>query len=756
METNNKYQYEKHTFKSFIQKYDIVIPMVQRDYAQGRNDDNAFRVRTRFLNSIYEYLVAQDKQMKLDFVYGEVDKKWSTEEAGKLEAMIVTPLDGQQRLTTLYLLYWYAAKIALQEGMIKTDDYDFLYNFSYDVRPSSRDFCEQLVAYNPDFAKTFSEQITDQGWYQADWKNDSTINGMLVMLDAIKVKFANVKNLWDTLTSTGKIIFFFLPLSENGHSDELYIKMNSRGKALTPFEHFKADFEELFEKDSEKAQTISHKFDVDWTDMLFPYRDESNTIDNEWMRYFLYISHILCYKQGIQKSDDEFELIESLYAKVDINHPDRNPQAENNKAFLEKAMDCWANIGYDSVDCFFSKYFVGKVMLGTQYDSNKVCTFKNNEEYSESQNFFAACCKLYAINTNAFSYGDILFLYGIIIYLLNKEKVEETKFIRRIRILRNLIWNSTHGEIRADMDYMQDLLAETENVILYGKIERTPVENRTTHGFNEPQEKEENKKINQVWSEQEYVNLCKLEDSHLLYGQVSILGLDNVNNVDIFYSVFSQQLKEIHRALLSVGDYTQENGLRRFMGNDNVSTWQDLFHESRRNGRERTSSILLKLLSKVRKGENTELIINEFLNACKTSHRYNWRYYFVKYPSMLRGSRGIIDTKVDTNYIWTSLNQTQYNGKHWLSFANAINEAVADKLKKMGTDNIKDFVVLYDYDESLSIPSIKGWLEFLENKFVLHIDETIEDWDIPSESGVDIIDRVIFCVDKIMGLIQNA
>ena len=82
--------------------------------------------------------------------------------------------------------------------------------------------------------------------------------------------------------------------------------------------------------------------------------------------------------------------------------------------------------------------------------------------------------------------------------------------------------------------------------------------------------------------------------------------------------------------------------------------------------------------------------------------------------------------------------------------------AIADKLKKMGMDNIKDFVVLYDYDESLSIPSIKGWLEFLENKFVLHIDETTEDWDIPSESGVDIIDRVIFCVDKIMGLIQNA
>lgn len=64
-----------------------------------------------------------------------------------------------------------------------------------------------------------------------DWHDDPTIISMLVMLDAIKDKFADIDGLWDLLVGKEeRIVFFFLPLAENGLSDELYIKMNSRGK----------------------------------------------------------------------------------------------------------------------------------------------------------------------------------------------------------------------------------------------------------------------------------------------------------------------------------------------------------------------------------------------------------------------------------------------------------------------------------------------------------------------------------------------
>lgn len=83
---------------------------------------------------------AIDKQhpITLDFVYGDVDGNG-----------IMTPLDGQQRLTTLFLFHWYAAK----RENIPESEWKFLYNFSYETRYSARYFCKDLVNFVPDLAK---------------------------------------------------------------------------------------------------------------------------------------------------------------------------------------------------------------------------------------------------------------------------------------------------------------------------------------------------------------------------------------------------------------------------------------------------------------------------------------------------------------------------------------------------------------------------------------------------------------------------
>ena len=252
----------------------ITIPIIQRDYAQGRRDPEIERVRNRFLDALYAGL---SKPITLDFIYGDIDKDG-----------VMTPLDGQQRLTTLFLLHWYAAK----KCGVEEDEYAFLHHFTYDIRPSSRDFCTHLMQYSPDWSLTLREQLTDQNWFMGEWYNGPTILSMLVMLDSINDKFGDIANLWDSLTGEKeRIIFYFLPLSENGLSDELYIKMNSRGKKLTSFEHFKAEYENLYEKDSDEARTLNHKFDVEWADALFPYRNSDDIVDKEFMRYFFYISH---------------------------------------------------------------------------------------------------------------------------------------------------------------------------------------------------------------------------------------------------------------------------------------------------------------------------------------------------------------------------------------------------------------------------------------------------------------------------------
>lgn len=736
MVTENK-ESKPFSFKSFLEQYHVVIPMVQRDYAQGRTTDDVTRVRNRFLDAIKSYLVKSEDDndvMKMDFIYGEKELVWSTTTANKLEKIIVTPLDGQQRLTTLYLLHWYAAK----KGVVEASNYEFLNNFTYDIRPSSRDFCSHLLPYVPDWSLSFHDQLVDQNWFMGEWLNDPTVIGMLVMLDSINDKFGNIANLWEILTGgKARIVFYFLPLSENGLSDELYIKMNSRGKKLTAFEHFKAEYEDLYEKDSDEARTVNHKFDVEWADTFFPYRNQDDIVDNEFMKYFFYVSHILCYEQGIKKSNDEFELIKLVYSD--------SPNAVANRNYLEDAFDCWYRVmkDYGSIDNFFAKY-----LSGFTYEKGKVTTFKSVYEYFDTQNFFHACVKLYQVNNN-FSYSDFLFLYGIITYLINKDAIKEDEYIDRLRTLRNLIWNSNSGEIRGDADYMKDMLCEVKDLMLAGVINK-----ELSHKFNGIQIDEEIEKKEKK-QEIDIENLHKFEDHPLIYGYASGLGYDNLGLVDTFVSLFNStpEFVKIHRAMLAIDNYMQTDSSRYYMGNHNRSTWSQLLHKSRnRNNFEKTMAVLRMLLQRIKNGESLDIIINKYLSEKEEEQTFDWRYYFVKYPDMLRGADGELTWDDSNDYICTTLNKHQFNGQHWNPFLNVIYQNLSDKLRdKDGNEIIR----LENYGDDLNILKPIASIGTTGTGFIYYHQDTSQPWDVEQENSLDKVDRVAFAITKIKKIVQE-
>lgn len=736
MVTENK-ESKPFSFKSFLEQYHVVIPMVQRDYAQGRTTDDVTRVRNRFLDAIKSYLVKSEDDndvMKMDFIYGEKELVWSTTTANKLEKIIVTPLDGQQRLTTLYLLHWYAAK----KGVVEASNYEFLNNFTYDIRPSSRDFCSHLLQYVPDWSLSFHDQLVDQNWFMGEWLNDPTVIGMLVMLDSINDKFGNIANLWEILTGEkARIVFYFLPLSENGLSDELYIKMNSRGKKLTAFEHFKAEYEDLYEKDSDEARTVNHKFDVEWADTFFPYRNQDDIVDNEFMKYFFYVSHILCYEQGIKKSNDEFELIKLVYSD--------SPNAVANRNYLEDAFDCWYRVmkDYGSIDNFFAKY-----LSGFTYEKGKVTTFKSVYEYFDTQNFFHACVKLYQVNNN-FSYSDFLFLYGIITYLINKDAIKEDEFIDRLRTLRNLIWNSNSGEIRGDADYMKDMLCEVKDLMLAGVINK-----ELSHKFNGIQIDEEIEKKEKK-QEIDIEKLHKFEDHPLIYGYASGLGYDNLGLVDTFVSLFDStpEFVKIHRAMLAIDNYMQTDSSRYYMGNQNRSTWSQLLHKSRnRNNFEKTMAVLRMLLQRIKNGESLDIIINKYLSEKEEEQTFDWRYYFVKYPDMLRGADGELTWDDSNDYICTTLNKHQFNGQHWNPFLNVIYQNLSDKLRdKDGNEIIR----LENYGDDLNILKPIASIGTTGTGFIYYHQDTSQPWDVEQENSLDKVDRVAFAITKIKKIVQE-
>lgn len=314
-------------YQLFAQEhYGIEIPIIQRDYAQGRS--SAKSVRNDFLKALYQYLTGNHSHQDLDFVYGDIQNG------------VLVPLDGQQRLTTLFLLHWY---LAAKEGQY-TDfkkvlsDRDHKSRFKYSTRISSTDFCNALLKQGLALELTqdsISTRIKDANWYFPTWDNDPTIQSMLTMLDAIHEVFKNTKELlYRRLTDFEKpfITFQFLPLSDYGLSDDLYIKMNARGKPLTTFEHFKAKFAQYIEKVSTQkyewygkdipAKTyFENKIDGQWVKLFWQYRDKSNTYDQPLMNFIgaIAIGHEASQPDAkhIKASIDKSELSLDFFTKRD-------------------------------------------------------------------------------------------------------------------------------------------------------------------------------------------------------------------------------------------------------------------------------------------------------------------------------------------------------------------------------------------------------------------------------------------------------
>lgn len=609
----------------------IVIPIIQRDYAQGRTDAEVKRIRSRFLNSLHKAIAGDN--ITLDFVYGDIN-----------EFGVMTPLDGQQRLTTLFLLHYYVAK----KEKIPQDEYSFLKNFSYETRYSARDFCAYLIdRYEPSFDRKISDEIIDQAWFPLDWCKDPTISAMLVMLNDIAEVFKDTTGIWQRLKE-GAISFYFLPIKDMGLTDELYIKMNSRGKPLTRFEHFKAELEHgLREIDEDTAKRIIRKIDIDWNDMLWRYRGNDNVTDDEFLRYFRFICDIICYRKGGTtqgKNIDEFDLLKEYFS---IGAED----IENNIIQLEKFFDCWCNLdGATPAD--FLKEFIsfnhvsGKIRIETRY---KIDIFED-------------CLRNYAdVSGNgnrSFPLNRIVLLFAIVTYLQNRAAIAKDDFARRLRIVNNLIQNSedeiSDSEHRTSGNRMPAILRQVEGIILTGSIDLS-----IEKSLNTVQLEEEAAKIDWLVANSQHATaLFELEDHELLYGQIAIVGLEHPEYFARFTELFKCNRDAIDCALMSIGNYAQQerNGWRHQLGTSGINSvpWRNLFHRSTNIGFEETKRILCQLLSNSPTFTNESLrkYADDYITSCESKSEFDIRYYYLKYNLFRPGSYG--------KYSWSNLSNKPY------------------------------------------------------------------------------------------------
>lgn len=89
-----------------------------------------------------------------------------------------------------------------------------------------------------------SEIIMNRDWFQWGWRFDPTINSMLVMIDTICSQMDWTLDLNECQKRLNNITFNHLDLGVIGMSDELFVKMNARGKLLSDFDKLKSTLEE--------------------------------------------------------------------------------------------------------------------------------------------------------------------------------------------------------------------------------------------------------------------------------------------------------------------------------------------------------------------------------------------------------------------------------------------------------------------------------------------------------------------------------
>lgn len=668
--------------KDILYNKKVIVPIIQRGYAQGRTDVEATDIRDKFLDSIITYLFNENynNDFILDIIYGVNDDN------------IFYPIDGQQRLTTLFLFHWYIY------NHLKADR-TFLSNFSYETRITSTDFLSLLNSdkINIDFDKDIiSNQIISNISFLNYYRKDPTVKGILLVLDEIHKKIKSYikadNNKEDILKRLDNIKFFKLDIK--GDYDDLYIKMNSRGKQLTDFEIFKSKFEKFLDENNiiikdKNGQGFDKKIDIDWTNFIWDFikesnnnKDEGNELDGLFMKLFSFIFEMLYYSQieivedtrklQIEKSNLDFfelffshkgdkekkEYINKLKANPIENELNKKIALKNNIEFIINIFDILSSLGKNNLNVLFNRIFYYNNESKNDEDKyNKICTFNNNLNVFNNNN-----------NDNLFDFlrniekRILIFSVFKILnyeYLKNKENIKDidnikNKYFNKLRLIRNLLYNTDnlYGNIYYQIKLIDKIITEDEFEVINTQLSKESIKNTL---FTKELIKSEKKKLEKLNKNNENINnnIYACENNVFLQGNIDFL-LDNIGNeyiVDVVNYIFTTDgfNKEnnylVHRA---ISIYIKDNFIL-FKDIDNQRT---LINDNEYKKNKCLSNFINDLLPNIKNNKVEDYtrsltnMINEF------SDENDFRFYIIKELQYEERNKNIVNISLyHDNYI---------------------------------------------------------------------------------------------------------
>lgn len=641
--SNDKVIAENETWQPLSK---IEIPIIQRDYAQGREGKE--ELRKNFLTALRE--VVNEKSLELDFVYGSVKNK------------VLQPLDGQQRLTTLFLLHWF---VAVKENKLDDELKKLLTKFTYETRTSSREFCNDLINKGIDFNKLLetdyydkekikpknnelSKSIINSSWFFLSWKKDPTIKSMLTMLDAIHHTFKDEKEkVWEKLNN---ISFHYIELQNFGLSDDLYIKMNARGEHLTDFENFKAKFEQhikqnKWENNIKPTETFSHKIDTDWTNLFWNYRNDDNKIDNSILK-FMANTAMLFYAQNLEIFDDKNEK-EVVRKELELKSKSKSitDEAVKRERIERRIAKLFNDYGTIKSEDFATKeafdYLKECLDIYCKDNNDKLNTELLLWDYkSKDSSLFKDIIKV----DNSPTYKQRVLFYAQSNYVKNVgSKITVETFSNWLRVVRNIIENATIDSSATFMGAI-NLIKELSNGCndVYDFLSKNSIQSK----FAEEQLKEEIRKSKLIVGNPEIKTiLFELEDTLFCKGTINwcLECSDKVEELNKIKRIIDSHLSQnnisnlFRRALLTIGN----NDFYYYWGTSsyNTNTHKRRLIESRNELKNSFTKnywfdnylkpLIIQLCNN---GNDLQIIVDSY--TC-TEDMPNWKSRLIKEPDLL-------------------------------------------------------------------------------------------------------------------------
>ncbi len=294
---------------SIFSKQSFVIPLYQRAYAWKEKEieqliDDIDDIEDTVDHYYIGTLIVHNRNKDSD---NDINNQSSEENTKPLEV-----IDGQQRLTTLFLLFNYLNICEKNDG-----------HLTFECRDRSNDTLNNLLQINNN---------TYQG--DLDKLEKSIIDGSKI----IKSKFREIEDQDEFKKKLEKVVLYQIEVPKNTDLNRYFEIMNSRGEQLEQHDILKAKLIDFLDKNDEKSRTVfSTIWDAcrdmdDYVQMHFHSVGNKirNTIFGQNWDYYpnkTWENFLTCFSN--EKDDNKEFSFESII-KTDINKSYFNVKFENN------------------------------------------------------------------------------------------------------------------------------------------------------------------------------------------------------------------------------------------------------------------------------------------------------------------------------------------------------------------------------------------------------------------------------------------